>query len=80
MTTITAKSKGKDQGDTLRPHRYSGGYFLVTRGRHSNDPDRHVLNEDELLSWVAKGYGIRMSAPGHSPSTFMPRSLIVSER
>lgn len=80
MATITAIARGKDSGEVLRPHRYGGGYFVVTRGRHSTDPARRVLNEDELPSWAAKGYGIRMSAPGHPPSTFMPGSLIVSER
>jgi hypothetical protein len=77
MKKIQAISQGKDKGAVLSPHLYVGGYFKVTKGRNSSDHNRKVFSEGELGNWVEKGYGIRMSAPGHSPSTFMPQSLII---
>lgn len=80
MKKITAICKrGNNKGIVLTPHRYEGGFFVVTMGRHSSDPRREIFDEQELSAWVERGYGIRMSseAPNHPPSTFMPESLIV---
>jgi hypothetical protein len=76
---ISAISRGKDRGATLFPHRYKEGHFLVTKGRQTSDHNRKVFDEGELVGMVNQGYGIRMSGPGHAPSTFMPQSLIISE-
>ncbi len=80
MTRIYAISqRGKNKGAVLTPHRYEGGFFVVTKGRHSSDPRHEVRHANELVDWIARGYGIRMSSasPLHAPSTFMPQSLIV---
>jgi len=80
MTKIIAVSKrGNNMGVVLTPHLYAGGFFVVTKGRHSSHARQEVFDEGDLPNWVAKGYGIRMSSetPKHSPSTFMPESLIV---
>ena len=76
---IAICKRGNNKGMVLTPHRYEGGFFVVTRGRHSSDPRQEIFDEQELPDWVAKGYGIRMSSetPRHSPSTFMAESLIV---
>lgn len=77
MKKIQAISRGKDKGTILSPHFYTEGYFKITKGRKSDDHNRRVFSEHELESWVQKGYGIRMSARGHPPSTFMPQSLVI---
>lgn len=81
MKTITATvSRGLNKCILLKPHRYSGGYFLISKG--GKDGNRRecaieVSSEHELESWIQRGYGIRMSASGVSPSLFMPKSLMV---
>jgi hypothetical protein len=79
MPKITAVSKGSDRGAILTPHRYKGGYYLVTRGRDSLDHNTKVFDESALVNWIQRGYGMRMSGPGHAPSTFMPQSLSIQK-
>lgn len=76
MKNITATvGRGKNKGLSLVPHRYGEGYFVVSKGGNTLDCATKVTNADDLESWVQRGYGIRMSAPGHSPSICMPKSL-----
>lgn len=73
---ITATvGRGKNKGLSLVPHRYEEGHFVVSKGGNTLDCATKVTNADDLESWVQRGYGIRMSAPGHSPSICMPKSL-----
>ena len=76
---IAISDRGQNFGAVRTPHRYSGGFFVVSKGRHSSDPRREVFDEADLPNWVARGYGIRMSSqtPLHPPSTFMPKSLVI---
>jgi hypothetical protein len=76
VKNITATvGRGKNKGLSLVPHRYGEGYFVVCKGGNTLDCATKVTNVNDLESWVQRGYGIRMSAPGHSPSICMPKSL-----
>lgn len=81
MKIITATvTRGQNKGTTLKPHRFPGNYFLISKGgKNGNRREcaKEVSSEQELESWIQRGYGIRMSAPGVSPSLFMPKSLMI---
>lgn len=79
MKKITAiVVRGKNKGTLLTPHRYNEGHFLVCKGGNRKEFATAVANESQLESWVQRGYGIRMSAPGVTPSIYMPKSLNIS--
>lgn len=76
MKKITATVvRGKNRGVLLTPHRYKDGYFLVSKGGNTLDCAKQIANQDELESWVQRGYGIRMSGPGVAPSCYTLKSL-----
>jgi hypothetical protein len=76
MKTITATvTRGKNKGALLTPHRYEDGHFLVCKGGNTLESAKRVYREDELESWIQRGYGIRMSGPGVSPSIYTAKSL-----
>ena len=81
MKKITATvTRGQNKGTTLKPHRFSGGYFLVSKGGkdgNKRECAEEVSSENDLESWIQRGFGIRMSAPGISPSLFMPKNLFM---
>lgn len=78
MNSITATvSRGANRGTVLRPHRYQEGYYLVTQGGNTLDCATPVPSEAELVSWVQRGYSIRMSGPGVAPSIYSPRRLTI---
>jgi hypothetical protein len=54
--------RGRHAGRLLQPHRYADGCFVVSRTRFAVDQVR-VADPAELPSWVARGYGVRMSDP-----------------
>ena len=79
MKSISAiVTRGPNKGTVMRPHRYQAGYFLISKVSNRLGDATKVANESELESWVHIGYGIRMSAPGVSPSLFMPRGIVFS--
>ncbi len=75
MKITAIVKRGKNKGVELKPHRYQGGYFLVSKGGNKTEFAHQVTNEDELKSWIKRGYGLRMSALGVSPSIYGPYSL-----
>lgn len=81
MKSITATvTRGQNKGISLKPHRFSGGYFLISKGGkggNRRDCAKEVSSEHELESWIQRGYGIRMSALGVGSSLFMPKSLMI---
>lgn len=70
-------SRGKDRGMVLRPHKYQDGCFRAHKTDSKNDPDgREVATEAELIDLVREGYHVRMSCPGHAPSTVKPDIVV----
>lgn len=68
-------SRGKNAGARLTPHRYPGGVCVVSKTRFEEDYIR--VAEQELRDWIAKGYSVRMSAPGIYPRLIHPASIHV---
>ena len=54
--------RGEEPGVVLTPHRYKEGYYVVSMTRFEQDQFA-VQNEAELLDYVQRGYGVRMSNP-----------------
>lgn len=75
MKITAIVKRGKNKGVELKPHRYQGGYFLVSKGGNKTEFAHQVANEDELESWVKRGYSLRLSSPGISPSIYGPESI-----
>lgn len=70
-------SRGKKKGTLLTPHRYQDGFYVVSKGGNTVAFRRQVSNLDDLPTWIAQGYGVRMSGLGVAPSIYMPKSLVV---
>ena len=78
MTKITAIStRGKSKGTLLEPHLYEGKYYKVAKGGNTQDCHRKVYRYEELSLWVDRGWSIRMSGKGVSPSIITAKSLHV---
>jgi len=81
MKNITAiVTRGPNKGTLLKPHRYQGGYYLISKGGKGGNKREcatEITDINELESWIQRGYGIRMSAPRIVHSLIMPKSLIV---
>ena len=76
MKKITAiSSRGDTRGTHLTPHRYSGDYYLVSKGGNTADCRKKVFNEAEFPQWVSRGNSIRMSGKGAPASLISPKSL-----
>jgi hypothetical protein len=61
----------------LLPHKHDDGAYVVSMTRFERDYVR-VFDPSELLSWLEKGYGLRMSnaASGISaPSLIAPSKI-----
>ncbi len=67
------KKRGANIGVVLRPHVQDGAY-VVSTSRYARDYVRVPLHEP-LEPWLLRGYSLRMSAPGHSPSLIAPASI-----
>jgi hypothetical protein len=72
------KKRGVGVGAMLLPHRHADGCFVVSKTRFAKDYVR-VPQEDDLWSWVERGYSVRMSNPAvvgcASPSLIAPASI-----
>lgn len=71
-------TRGPNKGTVMDPYRDKNSFFLVSKGSNLRIDATEVSNEADLPSWVALGYGVRMSAKGIAPSLFMPKGLIIS--
>lgn len=70
-------SRGANVGQILFPHIHEDGTFIVSKTRFEDDYV-HLSNPNEILSWLEKGYGLRMSNPGEgikAPSLIAPKSI-----
>lgn len=80
MKKITATaSRGKNVNTVLTPHRYQRGCFLVSKGGNTLDCAKEIYFEHELENWLQRGYGLRMSAPGHSPVIIAPQNIRIEQ-
>ena len=70
-------SRGRNKGTLLTPHRYQEGFYVISKSGNTVAFRRQVSNLDDLPTWIAQGYGVRMSGPGVVPSIYMPKSLVV---
>jgi hypothetical protein len=70
-------SRGPNLGELLFPHKHEDGFYVVSKTRFEKD---YVLvaTEAEILPWLEKGYGLRMSNPDKGitgPSLMSPKSI-----
>jgi hypothetical protein len=66
-------ARGADTGMVLRPHLQDGAH-IVSTSRFETDYVRVPLDQP-LEPWLARGYKLRMSAPGRPPSLIRPASI-----
>jgi hypothetical protein len=70
-------SHGARSGELLFPHKHEDGAYVVSKTRFEDDYVR-LANETEILPWLEKGYGLRMSNPDKgikAPSLVTPESI-----
>ncbi|MGV1758854.1 hypothetical protein ACQZ6F_19220 [Rhizobium sp. A22-96] len=70
-------SRGANKGQIIFPHVHQGGTYVVSKTRFEDDYI-HVSDPSEILSWLEKGYGLRMSNPEEgvtAPSLIAPQSI-----
>lgn len=70
-------SRGARSGELLLPHKHEDGTYVVSKTRFEDDYVR-IRKEGEILAWLEKGYGLRMSNPDKgvkAPSLIMPESI-----
>jgi hypothetical protein len=56
---------------------HEDGTYVVSMTRFEKD-DIHITNPTKILSWLEKGYGLRMSNPAKgigAPSLIKPQSI-----
>jgi len=59
------------------PHKHEDGSYVVSKTRFEDDYVR-VASESDILPWLEKGYGLRMSNPAKgikAPSLIAPESI-----
>lgn len=70
-------SRGANAGELLFPHQHEDGTYVVSKTRFEDDYVR-LSRLVEILPWLEKGYGLRMSNPAKgikAPSLIMPESI-----
>lgn len=70
-------SRGANAGELLFPHQHEDGTYVVSKTRFEDDYVR-LVRPAEILLWLEKGYGLRMSNPAKgikAPSLIMPESI-----
>lgn len=79
MLKITATvASGRHIGTELKPHLYKDGCYVVAKGGNTLAHATRVSSLDEVVAWIRRGYGVRMSGPCVSPSIYSAGSLSVS--
>jgi hypothetical protein len=68
-------SRGNNAGIRLTPHRFKDGTYHVLRRK--GEPAVLVKNEEDLQSYLDRGYLLRMSnkSEDHRPSGISPGSI-----
>lgn len=68
-------SRGARSGELLFPHKHEDGSYVVSKTRFEADYIR-VTSEAEIMPWLEKGYGLRMSnlTNGITAPSLIPRS------
>jgi hypothetical protein len=79
MVLHSVVKRGQNKGIIVKPHKYEDGRYRVAKKKE--DIPIHV-SLDELESYVARGYGVRMGNKQmkHPPGLFMPNSILGRER
>lgn len=70
-------SRGANTGELLFPHPHEDGSYVVSKTRFEDDYVR-LTRQAEILSWLEKGYRLRMSNPAkgiNASSLIMPESI-----
>lgn len=70
-------SRGAKLGEMLFPHVHEDGTYVVSKTRFEDDYV-HLTDPRDILSWLEKGYGLRMSNPDKgikSASLITPKSI-----
>ncbi len=77
---FTRVKRGQKAGTLLTPHRYKDGCYVVSMTRFEEDQIR-VGTIEEVISFIQKGYKLRMSDPIHpvGPSLISPGSIEFGE-
>jgi hypothetical protein len=79
LPLLTAEIKrGANKHTILTPHPYRGGLFVVSQTRYEVDYTK--VTESELMSYIKRGYSVRMSDPvtRRSPRLICPESIKVT--
>ncbi len=69
-------ARGPDKGKLVYPYRHEDGLYVVSPTRFKTDYLR--ISRLEILDWLQKGYGLRMSNADlgvMGPRLFMPGSI-----
>ena len=53
-------ARGSNAGEILYPHLHADGHYIVSKTRFERDYVR-IKDPNELLAWLERGYGLRMS-------------------
>jgi hypothetical protein len=70
-------ARGENAGQLLYPHRHLDGTYVVSMTRFERDYVR-VADEADLISWLERGYRLRMSNPDQgitAPSLIQPSAI-----
>jgi hypothetical protein len=67
-------TRGAKAGAVLRPHVHGDGCIVISPTRFEKDYVRLRADAD-VEPWLARGYSLRMSAPGCAPSLIAPASI-----
>jgi hypothetical protein len=75
MTLYSIVKRGRNKGIEVEPNVYLDGKYHVAK---SKDGGPTPADKDELMSYVQRGYGIRMGNKQmhHPPGLFMPHSIL----
>jgi len=74
MALYAIVKRGKNTGIEVEPNLYLDGKYHIVKKK---DDTPILAEENELLSYVRRGYGIRMGNKhmNHPPGLFMPHSI-----
>jgi hypothetical protein len=75
MTLYSIVKRGKNTGIEVEPNVSMDGKYRVAKSKNDTPIP---ADKDELMSYVQRGYGIRMGNKhmNHLPGLFMPHSIL----